>query len=457
MRNLTPEWQRLWALVLESKDLTLTASLRRFVQFLSCRGILPDQVRQEHTVDFLRALEANEIRKNPGPAYRNAVNAWKLAGQRIATWPQTKLSVPSRKVQYTLVLGLFPSSFQTSYDDLFRRMTEVDPFADEGRVRPLRPSTLQQYRRLVLRFASDLVHSGIAIDEVADIRFLLVPSIAERGLRHMLARHGNETNRFIAQMSALLLKLGHIHDLPDDQRKALQRLASRTALPPQKGMTQKNRDRLLILQEDRQTSRLLHLPDDLLSKVAQMRQPLKRGLLTEEAIAISILLVVPLRIKNLSSIHLERNLQRPGDGRAFLVFQDEESKTTQPIQFEVPRDILRTIDRHLKSRVPRMCPPGTPWLFPRRDGTDHIDPNTLSRRLSKRIRAETGLEMNAHLFRHFDVMLWLDAKPGAYEAARHLLGHSSVSHTINMYSGLESTSAIKAFSEVVTAKKGRKR
>jgi len=149
----------------------------------------------------------------------------------------------------------FTPSFQASYEDLFRRMTEVDPFADAGPVRPVRPSTLKQYRRQLLRFASDLVHSGIAIDDVADIPYLLTPSLAERGLRHMLARNGNETNRSIAEMSGLLRNLGRILDVPEVQLKALQRLAARTALPPQKGMTGKNRNRLLILQDVPRTDR----------------------------------------------------------------------------------------------------------------------------------------------------------------------------------------------------------
>lgn len=455
--DLVPEWHRLWSLVLESKDPTLQPSLSRFVYFLNRRGVLPEDVRQEHADAFLQAIEANEISKSPQVVYRAAVNGWKLAGRRLDAWPKTRLSLPSRQVKYILDLERFPPGFQSSYEDLFRRMTDVDPFADAGPVRPVRPSTLKQYRRQLLRFASDLVHSGIAIDEVADIPYLLTPSVAERGLRQMLARNGNETNRSIAEMSGLLRNLGRILDLPEDQRKALQRLAARTALPPQKGMTQKNRNRLLVLQDDRQTDRLLNFPEVLLRKAAQMRTPFGRGLAQEDALAIAILLVCPIRIQNLSSIHLERNLQRPGDGRAFLVFEEGETKTPQPIQFELPQDILRAVDRYLKGRSPRMCPPGTPWLFPRRDGKGPVDPGQLSQRLAKRLRKETGLEVNAHLFRHFDVMLWLDAKPGAYEAARHLLGHSSVSHTINMYSGLESTSAIKAFSEVVTARKGRKR
>lgn len=65
--------------------------------------------------------------------------------------------------------------------------------------------------------------------------------------------------------------------------------------------------------------------------------------------------------------------------------------------------------------------------------------------------------MNAHLFRHFAVMNWLDANPGAYEGARRLLGHSEVSSTIKMYSGLEVRAATKTFADLIEAKKGRSR
>lgn len=51
-------------------------------------------------------------------------------------------------------------------------------------------------------------------------------------------------------------------------------------------------------------------------------------------------------------------------------------------------------------------------------------------------------------------MNWLDAYPGAYEVARRLLGHSDVSHTINLYSGLEVKSATRAFADLMEAKKG---
>ncbi len=95
--------------------------------------------------------------------------------------------------------------------------------------------------------------------------------------------------------------------------------------------------------------------------------------------------------------------------------------------------------------------------FPQRSGARPIEPNCLAGWIAKRVRRETGFEMNAHLFRHFAVMMWLDANPGGYEVARRLLGHSELSHTINMYSGLEVRTATMAFSDLVADRKAGRR
>ena len=46
-----------------------------------------------------------------------------------------------------------------------------------------------------------------------------------------------------------------------DVRRQLTRLAERVAVPAQRGMTRKNRDRLRVLQDDRALRRLLDLPE----------------------------------------------------------------------------------------------------------------------------------------------------------------------------------------------------
>jgi integrase len=51
--------------------------------------------------------------------------------------------------------------------------------------------------------------------------------------------------------------------------------------------------------------------------------------------------------------------------------------------------------------------------------------------------------------RHIGAKLYLDENPGAYEVVRRLLGHKSMSTTVNNYTGLETDSAVKHYDAVI--------
>lgn len=455
--DLAPEWRSLWERVLASKDPTLPSALCRFVHFLNGLNVPPQSVAQQHADAYLAALEADEISKSPQTAWRSAVNAWNLAGTRIEGWPQTRLSLPRRQKVFKRPDAELPSAFLRDLDGLKLRLARPDPFAEDGPSRALRPQSIQHYERMLKRFASELLETGVPADEINSVAALCDPARAERGLRAMVARRGNETGKFISETAALLVNLGGKLGLGVDERQKLVRLATRVATPAQRGMTRKNRERLRVLQDERTMRRLLCLPARLFTARGSKLTPYPAALAREDALAIAVLLACPVRIGNVAGIHLERHLHRPGDGRVFLVFTEDDVKNERPIEFELPADVRHMLDKHLATRSPLLCPAGTPWLFPQRNGARPVDANNLSARLTKRIRDEVGIEMNAHLFRHLAAMLWLDAFPGAYEGARRLLGHSDSSHTINLYSGMEARSALQAYGEVLTRKRGRGR
>ncbi|WP_285675025.1 tyrosine-type recombinase/integrase [Paralimibaculum aggregatum] len=172
-----------------------------------------------------------------------------------------------------------------------------------------------------------------------------------------------------------------------------------------------------------------------LEERAASRPPRSRALEMEIAVAIAILLVCPIRRRNLAEIRIDRHLQRQKDGRVWLVFGADEVKNRQPIEFALHPPVVALIDRHLTGHRPVLVPGGTPWLFPRRDGAAPCAKGALSARISRTIRRELGLEIHMHLFRHLAAMLWLEAHPGNDEAARRLLGHAALSSTLNAYAG----------------------
>lgn len=72
--DLSPEWAVLWRQVLDRKERTVSASVRRFMHFLNRARIQPHDVCEEHTIAFRDALSLNEISKSPETAYIAAIN-----------------------------------------------------------------------------------------------------------------------------------------------------------------------------------------------------------------------------------------------------------------------------------------------------------------------------------------------------------------------------------------------
>ena len=93
---------------------------------------------------------------------------------------------------------------------------------------------------------------------------------------------------------------------------------------------------------------------------------------------------------------------------------------------------------------PRLVDGPNEWLFPGRKGR-HKVPATLGGQIAQHVRNATGLEVNAHLFRHIGAKLFLDANPGGYEVVRRVLGHESIDTTTNFYTGFETASAARHF------------
>ncbi len=285
---------------------------------------------------------------------------------------------------------------------------------------------------------------------IRDLAALVRIENAERGLRWMWTQKDKQKTLGTADMANLLRNVARRHVNVDEQhQRHLDKWNDNFAVRQPSGMTAKNRDRLRPLEDPDTLRRLLTLPDRLFERGVRGGDSLTTALEREDAIALAILIYCPIRRKNLFGIHLEHNLQRMGDGRAFLVFEAGEVKNRRRIEFALPSHVVTMIDAHLKSRCPRLCPSGTPWLFAQRDGTAAGNTNYLCTKLKRRIAREIGLTINPHLFRHIAAKIFLEAHPGQYEIVKRLLGHTALSQTLNAYAGFEAGSSVRLFAAVV--------
>jgi integrase len=141
----------------------------------------------------------------------------------------------------------------------------------------------------------------------------------------------------------------------------------------------------------------------------------------QTALAISILLVAPMRLRNLRELDLNRHFQRSRGrgGPVLLAIEPDEVKNRVALEFELPTEVAGLLDRYTEFRLPGLAPAKRTLLFPgEKGGSKHAV--SLSDQIVKAIRRFTGLQMNVHLFRHLAAKLYLDHHPGAYATVSRL-------------------------------------
>ena len=447
---LSPEWAKLWEALRQSSQCGLAPGLRGFVSYLDECTIVPEIVGAKDLDGYLAFVTTRSLRKDPVDVARRARAAWNRAAKLVPAWPNQNLEPLNSDRVYCLPDPAFSGGFISEVDDLMHDLAKPDPLAPGSLRRALRPDTLKARRGQYTRFAAILVRAGQPIEDIAGLRDLVVPENLERGLRWLLARNHNVVTPGISNTAVALRVLARHHvELSDEERLRAEDLCGKVILPRTFGLTEKNRRRLMPFNDAVLTNQFLSLAQELWSSSKAGRTPDERALQRERAIAIELLTFCPIRRKNLAEIHVERDLQRHGPGHVILNLQADQTKTRRAICFVLPEHLVSWIDAHLRDRVGILCPAGVPWLFPKRDGSDHVAPTQLGDSISKVIRTHTGLRVHPHLYRHLSAKLMLKAHPGHYELVRRILGHSETSTTWETYVGLEGEDATRMLSEIV--------
>jgi integrase len=217
------------------------------------------------------------------------------------------------------------------------------------------------------------------------------------------------------------------------------------------GLTEKNRGLVRQFDDPKLRAALFNLPGVLVGQLATARlSPERRLQKIRTAFAIALLVRIPLRIQNLSTLRLHHELQWPNGraGAVFVTFRDADTKNTQPLDYEIAgraRDLLHDyLDRY---RV-HFADSGNPWLFVHADGTA-VSATTLRDGITKAIKRELGIHMTPHQFRHVAAAIALDAQPGAINLVKGLLGHKNIKTTLNSYAGMRTREAGRAYDEIL--------
>ena len=457
MASFTPAWQRLWDTEMGPTAVYDKRSVSRLMRLCSARGIDPDDVDDDVAGMLLEALIDESLVPDPRARWKKILYAWNKLVERVPEWPRRKLTIPDDSRIFTIPLEKFPQPLQDEIAAAMNRWAGTDILDDTGPDKPLAPATLKKRLVQLRELASALVLSGRSMEDIMSLAKIVEVSAAKTILQFYLERAGGKTTSRIHGLAVMIKTLAkHDVGVDDDHLEALKDLCNRVD-PKPVGMTDKNRDRLRPFDDPKNALMLLRLPHRTVEQILREDRGLERDALAVQlALAIEILIMAPVRLKNLAGLNIDRHIQRTrtADGAVHIVIPGDEVKNGEPLDHPLPEETVKILDLYLDHFRLRSCSATNPWLFPGQSEDVPKASHTLSVQLKQFVFDGTGLEVNVHLFRHLTAKLFLDQHPGQYEIVRRHLGHRSINTTIKAYSGMETAAASRHFDDTILKLRG---
>lgn len=446
----TPEWEARLTSFQREWDSYRVAGL---ATYCSEHHIEDTQIDDSVLDSYRDHLNRKSLRKDPDKACALTIQSWnKLIDQGTAPHLQ-RLTVTRSGKHWATPLTEFPEAFRADLDRWLDRLTNVDLLSDDGPAKPLRPHSIENVRVAVRHSASALFESGVSKESIKSLSDLTNLQNFKTILRFFINRNDGDVPTWLHGLAGKLLAIARHHiQFSLTEIEPLVTLTNRVKVV-QDGMTTKNKVRLGQFDDPQNIAMLVQLSANTLKRVESRTVPSRWDALdVMYSVAVDILLAVPMRRSNLVALNIEQHITWRGHGAgryAALMIPEHEVKNGVAIESDLPKETSRLLRTYLETYRPRISGDPEGWLFPMASGGGHRTPASLANQMFQFIRRETGLEVNAHLFRHLSGFLYLMRFPGQYEVVRRMLGHKSVETTIRFYTSLESKWALKRYDETI--------
>jgi integrase len=441
-----------WEAMLADLDRNRATRLRPLLRHLSSLGIEPSTVTLVDLEGYRDTLLNNRLRRKPENAWNNLLWAWNACAREVQGWPRIQIERPSQKETYILPWSSFPPKLKADVDTFLDWRGGFD-ISEDGPARPARPATLKQREYQLRIAASALVHKGQQAADLRSLRDRVTLDNVRTVLNFLLDRHGRKPAASIGYIAGFLKYVAETYlELDDVSVLQLKKLTSKLQKDKTKGLTPKNRERLRPFDDPKTVESFLALASRIRTELERDKRAAKpKALLAQAAAAIAILQAAPIRIGNLAGIRLEKHLIERSD-RVYLIFAEEEVKNRQPIELELPEQVLEILAWYVRDHRPQLLASSTDALFPGRAGQPKSS-QLLGAQIGKAVHQYVGIRMHAHLFRHASAKIFLDQRPGQYEVVRQVLGHRSMQTTTAIYAGAETRSASAHFASVINERR----
>lgn len=431
--------------------------LSRFMNYCAARNIEPNAVDTEIFAEFQQSLKESLVRK-PDLVYGRTCRLWDSAHRVSDAWPVFRTNFTPASKGYSLDWSTFPESLQKDVEDFLSYGGNRDILSDNY-APSVSDATTRGRRKSLRQMATALVASGKPLNEITDLGILVDPQNAKEILRFFLNRAGGKPTEGIYNSACLIRTIARnwVGNVPDYAK--LDQLCRNISsnLHKNRGMKQRNRERLHQFDNPKNEQALLQLPEKLLRLARKQDSGTSASAnYALYGLAIEILLVAPIRIKNLVHLEIGRHIILPSNrgGRVILSIPSDEVKNRMDLEFRLPKSSSAMLQVYLKEFRPKITSKTSNWLFPNPCG-EHRNVVGFGAQISHVIARHTGIEMHPHLFRHFAVKLIEAQNPGSADLERRLLGHHSIATTIRAYSENRAATAHQHYEDLLERKRGK--
>ena len=322
----------------------------------------------------------------------------------------------------------------------------------------LRPTTLRLRHAQLQGAAAVLARHLGDVRKVKDLGVLVTPANARAILNtYLQATPDGAATSYIRGLALTLVCVANDRvKLSDEDLRQLKEFKSKLGKQPV-GLTAKNRRVVGQISDPAVLTRLVNLPAKLRQQVNTKRMSLARRLQQMQvALAIELLLTAPMRMQNLATLCLDRQLQWPSGrhGSVYISLDPRETKNRQPLEYPIEGQTRDALHDYLDRFRVLACPNDEGFLFIHLDGTP-VPTTALRDGITKATRRELGFAITPHQFRHIAAAITLDAMPGAIGLVKDLLGHDNLKTTQNFYAGMRTVPAGRFYAKMIDAKRGK--
>jgi integrase len=443
-----------WAILRDGiGDRGRRARLYGLMRYCSGRSLLPEVVDDAVVADYLRYRAETTSLAAGSIAHRSIARAWNASAGENPAWPAQRMMEPPIKAQKALSWEAFPEGLRRDMDRYLAGLSKVRRGPDGRRSRPCSPKAIKTRRAELVAMARMAVKIGTPIENLKSLAALVHPDVAEPVLDAYWKKNGAEPKVYTIDLAWKLLSLARHAGLDAASIERLDDIRASLEEHRHGGLTGKNLTLIRQVLTDGIWSEVVSLPNALMgqARADQAHAPVKAALTAQLAVAIAILSFAPIRLANLVSIELGKNLIKPGGPNSpfWLVFPHYDVKNRVNLEFEFDENLTQLIDEYVHEFRPTLVRgSNTGWLFPGVAGKPKTA-NMFSTQITERIEKATGVRMTVHQFRHACAAIYLKHRPGEYETVKRLLGHRNIQTTINFYCGLETTQANEAFGKII--------